>query len=136
MLVRRALLLLSVVPIVTYFPTSYLQLCTLSYASEHTRTVRPQLGTIADLRNNTLRRRHWEAMERVLGHQLLDLEDGVVLTLQLLIDYGAFEHADELKEISGQASSEASLEALLNKAGGAGGCGRIGWPVRVAAGDF
>ncbi|XP_037090817.1 dynein heavy chain 6, axonemal-like, partial [Pollicipes pollicipes] len=76
---------------------------------------RIKLGTIADLRNTTLKRRHWEAIERQLGHQVVDLDDQTPLTLQLLIDYQAFSCAEELKEISGQASSEASLEALLNK---------------------
>ena len=75
----------------------------------------PQLSTIADLRNSTLRRRHWEAIERQLGHQLLDLDEQTPLTLQLLIDYRAFSWAEQIKEVSGQASSEASLETLLGK---------------------
>ena len=80
-----------------------------------------QLTTIADLRNTTLRRRHWESIERLLGHQVLDLDEQTPLTLQLLIDYQAFHKAEQIKEISGQASSEASLETLLGKVGGHGG---------------
>ena len=75
----------------------------------------PQLSTIADLRNTTLRRRHWEAIERQLGRPLLELDEQTPLTLQLLIEYQAFSSAEQIKEISGQASSEASLEALLGK---------------------
>ncbi|KAF0301061.1 Dynein heavy chain 6, axonemal [Amphibalanus amphitrite] len=76
---------------------------------------RVKLTTIADLRNTTLRRRHWEAIERLLGRPLLDLDEQTPLTLRLLIDYQAFAKAEQIKEISGQASSEASLETLLGK---------------------
>lgn len=38
-----------------------------------------------------------------------------VLTLKTFEDLNAFQHAEELMEVAGQASSEAGLEALLKK---------------------
>lgn len=37
------------------------------------------------------------------------------MTLGKLIELNAFEHAERIQEISGQASSEASLESILKK---------------------
>lgn len=39
----------------------------------------------------------------------------MTLTLNLLSDLKVFDHAEALQEVSGQASSEASLEAILKK---------------------
>lgn len=38
------------------------------------------------------------------------------MTLGLLIELEAFKHTEAIQEVSGQASSEASLEAILKKA--------------------
>ena len=47
------------------------------------------------------------------------------MTLGRLVEIGAFKHSERLQEISGQASSEASLESILKKVGGRKGEG--GW---------
>jgi dynein heavy chain len=70
------------------------------------------LPVIINLRNPNLKIRHWEKIEEVLGHQFVPEE---VVSLQLLTSYGIFDHTEEITEISGQASSEAGLESLLNK---------------------
>lgn len=73
---------------------------------------RPQLPVISDLRNPALKQRHWDTIQQVLEHVFSDEEP---LTLGLLEDIDAFDHSESIQEISGQASSEASLETLLKK---------------------
>ena len=41
--------------------------------------------------------------------------ESFALTLELLTDLKVFDHAEAIQEVSGQASSEASLEAILKK---------------------
>lgn len=69
---------------------------------------------ITDLRNPCLKQRHWDIIEGVLEYKFTP-EDP--LTLGKLVDINAFKHAETLQEISGQASSEASLEGILRKVG-------------------
>ena len=71
-----------------------------------------QLPVITDLRNPTLKQRHWDMIETILDFKFTP-EDP--LTLGRLVDINAFKHAEALQEISGQASSEASLEGILKK---------------------
>lgn len=71
-----------------------------------------QLPTIQYLRNPSLKQRHWMKIENLLGHKFKADE---TVTLQLLESLQVFNYPAELMEISGQASSEASLEALLRK---------------------
>ncbi|KAL8568337.1 Dynein heavy chain 6, axonemal [Nucella lapillus] len=74
--------------------------------------MRDRLPVIADLRNPTLKARHWEVIEEVLDFKFTEEEP---LTLGQLEKIQAFKHSERLQEISGQASSEASLEAILKK---------------------
>jgi dynein heavy chain len=67
---------------------------------------------ISDLRNPALKQRHWDTIQQVLEHAFSDEEP---LTLGLLENIDAFDHSESIQEISGQASSEASLESLLKK---------------------
>lgn len=67
---------------------------------------------ITDLRNPCLKQRHWDVIENILEYRFTP-EDP--LTLGKLTDINAFKHAETLQEISGQASSEASLEGILKK---------------------
>lgn len=67
---------------------------------------------ITDLRNPTLKQRHWEVIEQILDYHFTP-EDP--LTLGKLVDINAFRNSEALQEVSGQASSEASLEAILKK---------------------
>lgn len=64
------------------------------------------------LRNPNLRTRHWTKIELLLNHKFRPDEP---MNLQLLEDLGSFAFSNELMEISGAASSEAGLEAMLKK---------------------
>ncbi len=74
--------------------------------------IRAKMPTITDLRNPSLKKRHWDAIYQEIGYTP-DTEES--LSLGKLIEINAFEHAERLLEISGQASSEASLELILKK---------------------
>ena len=71
-----------------------------------------QLPVVSDLRNQFLKPRHWEEIQTVVNYHF---EEEEPLTLGLLVKIGAFEFAEEIQEVSAQASSEASLEAILKK---------------------
>ena len=72
-----------------------------------------QVPTITDLRNPALKQRHWDSIETVLGRALSSEETPI--TLGLLNELDAFEHSEEIQEVSSQASSESSLEGILKK---------------------
>lgn len=71
-----------------------------------------QLPVIQYLRNPSLKQRHWMKIETLLTHKFKAEE---TVTLQLLESLQVFNYPNELMEVSGQASSEASLESLLRK---------------------
>ncbi len=71
-----------------------------------------QLPMITDLRNPSLKQRHIEEIEAILEHHFTE-EDP--MTLGKLEEIDAFEHTEMVQEISGKASSEASLETILRK---------------------
>ncbi|RZC39366.1 dynein heavy chain 6, axonemal, partial [Asbolus verrucosus] len=75
--------------------------------------MKTKLPVVAYLRNQSLRQRHWIRVENILGYKFRPDE---TLTLELLENLLVFKYGNELQEISGQASSEAGLEALLKKA--------------------
>ncbi|CAH8871669.1 unnamed protein product [Trichobilharzia szidati] len=72
-----------------------------------------KLTTIMDLRNPTLKPRHWKMLEDLIGFQMSELEEP--LNLGFLNELKAFQKVEQIQEVSGQASSEASLESLLKK---------------------
>ncbi|CAF1159117.1 unnamed protein product, partial [Didymodactylos carnosus] len=74
--------------------------------------LRSKLPTIINLRNPNLKRRHWDVIEDLIKFHPT-AEDP--LTLGKLIEINAFQHEERIQEISGQASSEASLEGILKK---------------------
>ncbi|KAG8249571.1 hypothetical protein J6590_017555 [Homalodisca vitripennis] len=74
--------------------------------------MRNKLPVITTLRNPNLKARHWLTIEHVLNTKF---SPEVPITLEMLEKLGVFDLPTELQEISGQASSEASLEALLHK---------------------
>lgn len=74
--------------------------------------IKDKLPVLSYLRNPNLRTRHWQKIEGVLNYKFKSDEP---LTFHLLETLGAFIHSREFMEISGAASSEASLEALLKK---------------------
>ncbi|XP_060075174.1 dynein axonemal heavy chain 6-like [Ylistrum balloti] len=79
---------------------------------EKVEEMRERLPVITDLRNPTLKPRHWEMIENILDHKFTP-EDP--LTFGKLTEIQAFKSAEALQEISGKASSEASLESILKK---------------------
>ena len=70
---------------------------------------------ITDLRNPSLKTRHWEEIEEILDYHFDAAEDPI--TLGKLTEIDAFQHTETIQEISGKASSEASLETILKKVG-------------------
>ena len=74
--------------------------------------MRNKMPVITDLRNPSLKKRHWDVIYQVIGFTPTAEEP---LDLKKLIDINAFDYAERIQEISGQASSEASLEAILKK---------------------
>lgn len=64
------------------------------------------------LRNPALKPRHWVRIEEILHTRFTP---DTLVTLTLLEELQAFQHAEELMEVAGQASSEAGLEGLLKK---------------------
>lgn len=74
--------------------------------------MREKMPVIQDLCNPSLKQRHWLTVENILGHTFNPDEPK---TLQLLEDIKAFEYVEEIQAVSGQASSEASLEGILKK---------------------
>jgi len=79
--------------------------------------MRSKMAMITDLRNPSLKKRHWEMIYELLGipAKSADEDDETQLTLGKLVELGGFQHAEKIQEISGQASSEASLETILKK---------------------
>ncbi|CAF3110570.1 unnamed protein product [Rotaria sp. Silwood2] len=84
----------------------------LPILKEKVESLRAKLPTITNLRNPNLRPRHWDVIEDLIKFHRSAEEP---LTLGKLIDINAFQHEERLQEISGQASSEASLEGILKR---------------------
>ncbi len=72
------------------------------------------MPVITDLRNPALKPRHWLLIEDIIKHKF---DPEVALNLTLLHELKAFEHGEAIQEVSGQASSESSLESILKKVG-------------------
>ncbi|XP_023392189.1 dynein heavy chain 6, axonemal [Pteropus vampyrus] len=75
--------------------------------------MKEKLPVIIDLRNPTLKARHWTAIEQTVDATLVDLE--IPLTLERLSELHVFDFGQEIQDISGQASGEAALETILKK---------------------
>ena len=74
-----------------------------------------RMSVITNLRNEAFKPRHWTLIEECLGQKLPEEGDEQVLTMKLLEEWEAFNHTEEIEEISGQASGEAALEVMLKK---------------------
>jgi len=70
------------------------------------------MPVITNLRNPSLKGRHWEQIEQIVSHKFSPEEP---LNLKLLTELNAFEHSEAIQEVSGQASAEAALETMLKK---------------------
>ncbi|XP_066430423.1 dynein axonemal heavy chain 6 isoform X2 [Eleutherodactylus coqui] len=75
--------------------------------------MKEKVPVITDLRNPFLKPRHWATLEQTINAALIDTEHP--LTLEKLIEIQVFEFAQDIQDISGQASGEASLETILKK---------------------
>ncbi|XP_060043693.1 dynein axonemal heavy chain 6 [Erinaceus europaeus] len=75
--------------------------------------MKEKLPVVIDLRNPTLKARHWVAIEQTVDATLTDLESP--LTLERLSELHVFDFGQEIQDISGQASGEAALEVILKK---------------------
>lgn len=73
------------------------------------------MNIITMLRNPDLKHHHWIKIEQILGTKFPTNQP---LTLVMLEGLGAFTHGSGIMEISGQASSEATLESILKKVEG------------------
>ena len=71
-----------------------------------------RLPLITDLRNPSLKPRHWERIDAAVGQPLPHDE---TFTLRLLNDIEIWKYKEALQEISTAASSEAALETMLKK---------------------
>ena len=74
--------------------------------------MKDKLPVLQNLRNPNLKTRHWESIQHILNFQFTEAEP---VTLGRLVELSAFTFGEQIMEVSGQASSEASLEALLRK---------------------
>lgn len=74
--------------------------------------IKNKLPVIGYLRNPNLKQRHWLKIESLLGYRFKPEE---ILTWNLLESLGVFLYPTELMEISAAATSEATLESMLNK---------------------
>ena len=81
----------------------------LKRAVEEYRNIYP---TIVDLRNANLKPRHWDKLQESTGKQLVKDES---FTLNKLFSIFIFDFKEVIGQISGQASSEATLEEMLSK---------------------
>ncbi|XP_041935143.1 dynein heavy chain 6, axonemal [Alosa sapidissima] len=77
----------------------------------HVEGMREKLPVITNLRNPSLKTRHWEILEAIVGSNLLEEP----LTLLALQELDIFSYDAEIQEVSGQASGESSLESILKK---------------------
>uniref|UniRef100_A0A7M4FAQ3 Dynein axonemal heavy chain 6 n=1 Tax=Crocodylus porosus TaxID=8502 RepID=A0A7M4FAQ3_CROPO len=80
---------------------------------EKVEKMKDKVPVITDLRNPFLKPRHWTVLEQVVNATLLDLENP--LSLARLVELSIFDFAQEIQDVSGQASGEASLETMLKK---------------------
>ena len=69
---------------------------------------------ITNLRNPSLKTRHWETIQNIFEYVITEEEP---LTLGRLVEIDGFHHSEAIEEVSSQASSEASLEQILKKVG-------------------
>lgn len=76
------------------------------------KSFKQKMSIISILRNPDLKFNHWNLVENILGTKFPTHHP---LTLNILENVNAFNYGTELMEVSGQASSEAALLALLKK---------------------
>lgn len=76
------------------------------------QSFKQKMSIIKILRNSNLKDYHWIKIEQILGTKF---PTNQYLTLIMLEKLGAFKYGSEIIDVSMQASSEATLEAMLKK---------------------
>jgi len=84
----------------------------INLIDEKVHTFKSKMSIITMLRNPNLKNHHWMKIEQILGTKF---PTNQTLTLKMLEELDLFSHDVEIMEVSGQASSEATLEAILKK---------------------
>lgn len=84
----------------------------INIIDEKVQLFKTKMSIIAMLRNPNLKNHHWIKIEQILGTKF---PTNQTLTLKTLDELDAFSYGTEIMEVSGQASSEATLEAILKK---------------------
>jgi len=84
----------------------------INLIEEKVHTFKSKMSIITMLRNPNLKNHHWIKVEQLLGTKF---PTNQTLTLKMLEELDVFSYGAEIMEISGQASSEATLEAILKK---------------------
>jgi dynein heavy chain len=70
------------------------------------------LPVVSDLRNPDLQKHHWDAIQKLLAH---DVKNDPNFTLGTLITLNAMQHKQEISIISNKAAQEMQLQEMLNK---------------------
>lgn len=84
----------------------------INLIDEKVQSFKTKMSIIAMLRNPNLKNHHWIKIEQILGTKF---PTNQTLTLKILEELDVFSYGTEIMEVSGQASSEATLEAILKK---------------------
>lgn len=84
----------------------------INFISKKVELFKQKISIITMLRNPDLKNHHWLKIEKILGAKLPTNQP---LTLSMLDKLGIFKYGTEIMEISGQASSEATLVLMLKK---------------------
>ncbi|XP_026216049.1 dynein heavy chain 6, axonemal isoform X2 [Anabas testudineus] len=84
----------------------------VTHVKEKVEVMKQRLPVITDLRNPCMKAEHWKSLESVVGTSL-NVEE---LTVAVLEEINVFSYGMEIQEVSGQASGEASVEAIIAKA--------------------
>ncbi|GFO34548.1 dynein heavy chain 1, axonemal, partial [Plakobranchus ocellatus] len=70
------------------------------------------MPVITSLRNPSLRQRHWDEIQRIIGKSISRDKN---FTLGNLLEMNIFKHKEKIQEIATTASNEATLEQMLQK---------------------
>jgi len=84
----------------------------INLIDEKVHSFKAKMPIITMLRNPNLKDYHWIKIEQILGTKF---PTNQYLTLIMLENLGAFKYGSEIIDVSMQASSEATLEAILKK---------------------
>ena len=67
---------------------------------------------VASLRNESMKERHWEKVEQIIGQALIRDHH---FTLGLLIEFDVMKHEEGITQVSTEATQETALEEMLQK---------------------